>query len=49
VNCADMAGNRQRQHASEIVSIKRKFVEFKFQILMFKETSIVFILGITHT
>jgi len=47
-----MAGNRQRQHASKIVSIKRKFLELKFRILdppMFKETSIVFTLGITHT
>ena len=38
-----MAGNKQRQHASKIVSIKRKFLELKFRILdplMFKETSI---------
>ena len=27
-----MAGNRQRQHASKIVSIKRKFLELKFRI-----------------
>jgi len=28
-----MAGNRQRQHASKIVSIKRKILELKFRIL----------------
>jgi len=28
-----MAGNRQRQHASKIVSIKRKFQQLKFRTL----------------
>jgi len=28
-----MAGNRQRQHAPKIVSIKRKFLELNFRIL----------------
>jgi len=27
-----MAGNRQRQHASKIVSIKRKFQQLKFRL-----------------
>jgi len=32
VNCAELAGNRQIQHASKIVSIKRKFQQLKFRI-----------------
>jgi len=39
VNCAKMAWDRPRQPAYGIFSIKRRFLQFKFRLLGFKEGS----------
>jgi len=49
VNCAEMAGDRPRQHAYEIFSIKCKFQHFKFSPPKFKETSTTSTVGSTHS